>query len=202
MQLHEGLTRLGGLAVLQLGHGQGFLGEGLHRALVAGQRLQALLHVFQRGRVHDQEDRLQGGDVGQNRILGGLGGFIQQSHGLGRLVLSLGQTRLLHQSQGLVAAARLGRLGEGGLGFGGLARLQRLNALLIGGRGLVGLRAHIGLPAPPGQRGDQGDRQQAAQNRQPGASQTLIAFGAKLLLDLFEDINHETSPQKCSQGRS
>src|SRR5690606_35241195 len=167
LQLNEGLTRLSGLAVLQLRHRQRFLGERLQRALVASQRLQTLLHVFQRTGVHHQEGGLQRGHVRQDRIARRLGGFVEQGDGFSRLLLGQRQTALLHQGQDLIAAADLGGLGEGGVGFSRLARLQGFDALFIGGRGLVGLRAHIGLPAPPGQRRDQGDRQNAAQNGQP-----------------------------------
>src|SRR5690606_41848243 len=118
LQLNEGLTRLGGLAVLQLRHRQRLLGERLQRALVAGQRLQTFLHVFQRTGVHDQEGGLQRGHVRQDRIARRLGGSVEQGDGFSRLLVGQRQSALLHQGQDLIAAPGLGGLGEGGVESG------------------------------------------------------------------------------------
>ena len=64
---------------------------------------------------------------------------------------------------------------------------------------LVGV---VGIPTPPAQGADQRDHQNDAHDRQPGAGQTLVAFGAKLLLDLLEDINHgNVAPKSLKANR-
>jgi len=201
LQKNEGFTRLIGLAVLQARQGQGFLGEGVQRAIVLGQGRQPRLQIGQGRRIHHQEGGLEGWRVRKDWIARCLGRLVKQANRIRNLVGADRQPRLLLQGHDLIGAvAFLGRFFEGGARIDGLVGPQGLHAAIIGLGSLGGLARVQAVPAPPAQGGDKGNHQNGAHDGQPGAGQALVPVGAKLLLDLFEDINHGNVAPKSQKA--
>ncbi len=107
-----------------------------------------------------------------------------------------GNTGLLHQGQRLIAArCGISSLAKGGIGLIHITGSESFDSALVCHRSLVGLVGLPGLVSPPAQCTDQRDRTDTGTDRQPGTRKTLITFGAKLLFDLFEDINQDSRPK-------